>query len=61
MIWKERNNRIFDRQAKTSAGTLAWVIEEILAWYQAGFKRLEPVVLALGALGALPGRTFAVL
>jgi len=61
MIWKERNNRIFDRQAKTSAGTLAWVIEEILAWYQAGFKRLEPVVLALGVLGALPGRTFAVM
>jgi len=56
MVWKERNSRVFDRRIRTVAEVQLWVTDEIVAWFQAGFSRLEPVVSALGrVLGrALP-------
>ena len=56
MIWKERNKRTFDRQIRTIHEVLDWVIDEIIAWFQAGFSKLEPVARALGRL---PGRESA--
>ena len=58
MLWKERNNRTFDRCVRTIQQMLDWVLEETVLWFQAGFRRLEPLVVALGrssgrALGAL--------
>ena len=48
MLWKERNNRVFDRRIRTVVEVLVWIFDEIVAWFQAGFSRLEPVVCALG-------------
>ena len=45
---KERNNRTFERSATTVLEALDWVVDEICAWYMAGFHRLEPVVSLLG-------------
>ena len=56
MIWKERNKRTFDRQIRTIHEVLDRVIDEIIAWFQAGFSKLEPVARALGRL---PGRESA--
>jgi len=56
MVWKERNKRIFDRQIRTMHEILDWVFDEICAWFQAGFSKLEPVARALGRL---PGRESA--
>ena len=50
MVWKERNKRIFYRQIRTMHEVLDWVIDEICAWFQAGFSKLEPVARALGRL-----------
>ena len=53
LLWKERNNRTFDRRVHTIQETLAKVKEEIIIWHQAGFRQLE---LAAGACVGLPGR-----
>ena len=53
LLWKERNNRTFDRHVQTINDLLSRVADEIVFWYQAGFKQVE---LALGALGRLSGR-----
>ena len=53
ILWKERNNRIFNRAVKTLAETLDWVVDEIAAWFQAGFSCLQA---AAQVLGRLPGR-----
>ena len=53
ILWKERNNRTFDRSVKTLPEIVAWVADEIASWFQAGFRRLEPLARALGRL---PGR-----
>jgi len=53
MIWKERNNRTFDRTTRTLQEVLVRVVDEIVAWFQTGFSKLEPVVQALGRS---PGR-----
>ena len=53
ILWKERNNIIFNRAVKTLAETLDWVVDEIAAWFQAGFSCLQP---AAQVLGRLPGR-----
>ena len=48
MIWKERNNKTFDRTTRTLQEVLVRVVDEIVAWFQTGFSKLEPVVQALG-------------
>lgn len=53
MLWKERNNRTFNRSVRTIDQMLDWVIEETVLWFQAGFRCLEPLVVALGRS---PGR-----
>ena len=53
MLWKEKNNKTFDRRVRTIDQMLEWVVDEIVSWFQAGFQRLEPLVVALGRS---PGR-----
>ena len=53
LLWKERNDRTFNRRVRTIDDVLTWVYDEIDAWLQAGFKCLE---LAVCRLGRLPGR-----
>ena len=50
LLWKERNDRTFDRQVRTVHDVLARVYDEIVDWFQAGFRRLESVVCKLGRL-----------
>ena len=57
MLWKERSNRTFERIVRSVLELLGWVVEEIVAWYLAGFRWLEHVV---SALGRSPGRTLSV-
>ena len=57
MLWKERNNRTFDRIVRSVLELLGWVVEEIVAWYLAGFCWLEP---AVSALGRSSGRTLSI-
>ena len=47
MLWKEKNNKTFDRRVRTIDQMLEWVVDEIVSWFQAGFQRLEPLVVAL--------------
>ena len=54
IVWKERNNRTFDRCVKTLDEVLAWVVDEILFWLQAGFRCLEYCLIPLGSTA---GRT----
>jgi hypothetical protein len=35
MLWKERNNRTFDRRVRTIHQMLDWVLEETVLWFQA--------------------------
>ena len=53
LLWKERNNRTFDRRLQTIQDVLARIANEIVVWYQASFRRLE---VAAGVLGRLSGR-----
>ena len=53
MLWKERNDRVFNRKLRTVQEVLLWAVDEISAWFKAGYSKLEPV---LRALGRLPGR-----
>ena len=48
ILWKERNNRTFDRCIKTLDEVLAWVVEEIMFCFQAGYRRLEWCLSSLG-------------
>ena len=48
LLWKERNDRIFDRRVRTVDDTVTWVGDELLAWFQAGFNSLRPVVVVFG-------------
>ena len=48
ILWKERNNRTFDRCVKTIDEVLVWVVDEILFWIQAGHRRLECCLSSLG-------------
>ena len=57
MLWKEINNRTFDRIVRSVLELLEWVVEEIVAWFLSGFRWLEPVV---SALGRSPGRTLTI-
>ncbi|KAG2596259.1 hypothetical protein PVAP13_5KG149807, partial [Panicum virgatum] len=40
MIWKERNNRTFDRTTRTLQEVLVRVVDEIVAWFRTGFSKL---------------------
>ncbi|KAG2633749.1 hypothetical protein PVAP13_2NG247503 [Panicum virgatum] len=57
MLWKERNDRTFDRRVRTVDDVLTRVYDEITDWFQAGFRCLE---LVLCKLGRLPGRSIGV-
>jgi len=54
LLWKERNHRTFDQRVRTVDDVLTWVYDEIVAWFQAGYRSLESAVCKLGRL---PGRT----
>ena len=54
MIWKERNNRTFNRRVQTIDEVLALVVDEIVSWFAAGFKCLECVI---ATFDRAPGRT----
>jgi len=47
LLWKERNNRIFDRRVQTIDDVLARVADEVSAWSMAGFRQLFLVSSAL--------------
>ena len=53
LLWKERNNRTFDRRVQTIDDFLSTVTDEAVSWYQAGYKQLGLVV---GTLGRITGR-----
>ena len=38
MVWKERNQRTFDRITRTSSQLIALILEEADAWVAAGFR-----------------------
>ena len=48
LLWKERNDRTFDRRVRTVDDTVTWVGDELLAWFQAGFNSLRPAVVVFG-------------
>ena len=41
IIWKERNNRIFDRNQLTVAELVLHIKEEVDVWLLAGFKHIS--------------------
>ena len=41
LLWKERNDRTFDRRSRTVQDIVGRVFDEIMAWSQAGFRHLE--------------------
>ena len=46
LLWKERNNRTFDRRARSAREFQAAVCDEIVMWIQGGFKSLEVAAVA---------------
>jgi len=52
LLWKERNDRTFDRRVHTIHEVVTRVTDEIVAWLQAGFRQVElfvtPLVAVLG-------------
>ena len=52
-MWKERNDKTFDRRVRTVQEVIVRVNDEITAWAQAGFRHLEMFV---ALLVASPGR-----
>ena len=53
LLWKERNDRTFDRRVGTIQDVLTKVADELGVWYEAGFKQVER---AVSAFGRSPGR-----
>ena len=53
LLWKERNDKTFDRRVRTVQEVIVRVNDEITAWAQAGFRHLEMFV---ALLVASPGR-----
>ena len=41
-------HRIFDRRVRTVDDTVTWMGDKLLAWFQAGFNSLRPVVVVFG-------------
>ena len=56
LLWKEQNNRTFDRRAQSAREFQAAVGNEIVMWIQGGFKSLEVAAVVtnrvLGRLGS---------
>ena len=50
LLWKERNDRTFDQRVRTVDDVLTWVYDEIVAWFQEGFRCLELAVCKLRRL-----------
>ena len=48
IVWKERNDRTFDRCVRTVDEVVRRALDEILAWSLAGFRQLELVLSVLG-------------
>jgi len=44
-LWKERNDRTFDRQVRTINKVVDGVFDDISAWLLAGYRHLELVSL----------------
>ena len=42
-LWKERNDRTFDRRVRTIEQVIDRIFDEIAAWSLAGFRHLETV------------------
>ena len=42
-LWKERNDRTFDRRVRTIEQVIDRIVDEIAAWSLAGFRHLETV------------------
>jgi len=51
LLWKERNDRTFNRRSHTVDDVVRRVFDEIITWSQAGFRQLE----LFASLG-VPGR-----
>ena len=49
LLWKERNDRTFDRQVRTLQEVVARVYDEITVWSQAGYRQLESLFSPLVA------------
>jgi len=47
ILWKERNDRIFDRRVRTIQEVCVRIEDEITAWSQAGFRHLDSLVATL--------------
>jgi len=54
-LWKERNDRTFDRRVRTVDDLVMRVCDEVVAWSHAGYRQLE---LALVTTGVFSGRAF---
>jgi hypothetical protein len=46
LIWKERNNRVFERFATMPAWLLPRIRDECDAWVTVGFAKLTPLIAA---------------
>ena len=52
-LWKERNDRTFDRRVRTVDDLVMRVCDEVVAWSHAGYRHLES---AFAASGVFSGR-----
>ena len=48
IIWKERNDRTFDRCVRMIDDALLHILDEITAWSLAGFRQLESAFVVPG-------------
>ena len=53
LLWKERNNKTFDRRVRMVDEVVLSVCDEVVAWSHAGYRQLES---AFAASGAFSGR-----
>ena len=53
LLWKEKNNRTFNRRVQTIQDVLVRIANETVVWYQADFRRLEVIGGVLGRLSGL--------
>jgi len=52
-LWKERNDRTFDRRVRTVDDLVMRVCDEVVAWSHTGYRHLES---AFAASGVFSGR-----
>ena len=62
LFWKKCDRRTFDHRARSLQELISLVEDEIVAWFRAGFKQLQGLVLAFGraldAVSPLRSETF---